>query len=122
MRLLAELLLSRLGFRSLAAHLEPSAATFGAGASAACVVDIGPDLTTVACVSAYCFFIIFDNELCCNVIHCIVAFSPQPSMLQQIVTTKQFLTICLRVGPHHQHMTSHSTHPLQPTLTNTHPH
>jgi hypothetical protein len=49
-RLLADLVLCRLGFRSLAAHLEPVAATFGAGASAACVVDVGPGGTSIACV------------------------------------------------------------------------
>ncbi|KAI8467173.1 MAG: hypothetical protein J3K34DRAFT_523922 [Monoraphidium minutum] len=49
-RLLADLLLSRLGFRALAAHLEPACAAFGAGASAACVVDVAPEGTTITCV------------------------------------------------------------------------
>ncbi|GBF89896.1 hypothetical protein Rsub_02600 [Raphidocelis subcapitata] len=49
-RLLADLLLCRFGFRSLTAHLEPVAATFGAGASAACVVDVGAEGASVVCV------------------------------------------------------------------------
>mgnify|MGYP001811100446 CR=1 FL=1 len=49
-RLLADLLLCRLSFRSLAAHLEPVCAAFGAGASAACVVDVAAGGTSLACV------------------------------------------------------------------------
>jgi hypothetical protein len=49
-RLLADLILTRLSFRSLAAHLEPVAAAFGAGASAACVVDVAPEGTEITCV------------------------------------------------------------------------
>ncbi|KFM64441.1 Actin-related protein 8, partial [Stegodyphus mimosarum] len=47
---LVNLLLTRLGFMSCFVHLESVCATFGAGVSYACVVDVGDQKTTVSCV------------------------------------------------------------------------
>uniref|UniRef100_A0A2L2YMX4 Actin-related protein 8 n=1 Tax=Parasteatoda tepidariorum TaxID=114398 RepID=A0A2L2YMX4_PARTP len=44
------LLLTRLGFMSCFVHLESVCATFGAGVSFACVVDVGDQKTAVSCV------------------------------------------------------------------------
>lgn len=49
-RLLADLLLGRLGFAALVVHLEPVAATFGNGTTSACVVSIGSSSSTVCCI------------------------------------------------------------------------
>ncbi|KAF8794669.1 Actin-related protein 8 like protein [Argiope bruennichi] len=47
---LVNLLLNRLGFMSCFVHLESVCATFGAGVSFACVVDVGDQKTAVSCV------------------------------------------------------------------------
>ncbi|KAG8177688.1 hypothetical protein JTE90_020252 [Oedothorax gibbosus] len=47
---LVNLLLDRLGFMSCFVHLESVCATFGAGVSSACVVDVGDQKATVSCV------------------------------------------------------------------------
>lgn len=49
-RLLADLLLGRLGFVALVVHLEPIAACFGNGTTSACVVNIGSSSCSVCCV------------------------------------------------------------------------
>lgn len=49
-RLLADLLLGRLGFATLVVHLEPIAACFGNGTTSACVVNIGSSSCSVCCV------------------------------------------------------------------------
>ncbi len=49
-RLLADVLLGNLGFASLVVHLEPVAATFGHGATTACIVNIRPESTSICCV------------------------------------------------------------------------
>ncbi|KAJ7091416.1 hypothetical protein B0H15DRAFT_836015 [Mycena belliarum] len=50
LREFANLLLVTLGFKQLCAQQESLAATYGAGLSSACVVDIGAVKTSVACV------------------------------------------------------------------------
>ncbi|GFR08202.1 actin-related protein 8 [Trichonephila clavata] len=47
---LVNLLLCRLGFMSCFVHLESVCATFGAGVSFACVVDVGDQKTAISCV------------------------------------------------------------------------
>lgn len=47
---MSDLLLRQLGFKQLAVMQESVCATFGAGVSSACVVDIGARTTKVACV------------------------------------------------------------------------
>ncbi|KAL0577906.1 phosphatidylinositol kinase-related protein kinase tor1, partial [Marasmius crinis-equi] len=47
---LAHLLLVSMGFKQLCAQQESLAATYGAGISSACVVDIGAKTTSIACV------------------------------------------------------------------------
>lgn len=49
-KLLANLLLERLGFGSAILHQESVCASFGSGVSSACVVDIGDQKTSVCCV------------------------------------------------------------------------
>jgi hypothetical protein len=49
-RLLADLLLDRLGFATLVVHLEPIAACFGNGTTSACVVNISSSSCSVCCV------------------------------------------------------------------------
>lgn len=50
LRAFACLLLSTMGFGQLSIQQESLGASFGAGLSAACVVDVGATATTVACV------------------------------------------------------------------------
>ncbi|KAI0064006.1 actin-like ATPase domain-containing protein [Artomyces pyxidatus] len=47
---MVQLLLMRMGFKQLCAQQESLAATYGAGISSACVVDIGATTTSIACV------------------------------------------------------------------------
>ncbi|KAG7094059.1 hypothetical protein E1B28_007678 [Marasmius oreades] len=47
---LVHLLLVSMGFKQLCAQQESLAATYGAGISSACVVDIGAKITSIACV------------------------------------------------------------------------
>lgn len=49
-REMANLLLNTMGFKQLCAQQESLGATFGAGISNACVVDIGATQTNIACV------------------------------------------------------------------------
>ena len=49
-RELVHLLLATMGFKQLCAQQESLAATYGAGMSNACVVDIGSKITTISCV------------------------------------------------------------------------
>ncbi|GIX71980.1 actin-related protein 8 [Caerostris extrusa] len=49
-REMVNLLLGRMGFMSCFVHLESVCATFGAGVSYACVVDVGDQKTTISCV------------------------------------------------------------------------
>lgn len=49
-RFLADVVLERLGFASLVVHLDSVAATFGNGATSACVVNMGSSNTSVVCV------------------------------------------------------------------------
>ncbi|KAJ2934792.1 hypothetical protein H1R20_g2274, partial [Candolleomyces eurysporus] len=49
-RELVQLLLVTMGFKQLCAQQESLAATYGAGMSNACVVDIGSKITTISCV------------------------------------------------------------------------
>ncbi|RXW22152.1 hypothetical protein EST38_g3702 [Candolleomyces aberdarensis] len=49
-RELVQLLLVTMGFKQLCAQQESLAATYGAGMSNACVVDIGTKITTISCV------------------------------------------------------------------------
>lgn len=50
MRLLADLLLRRLGFAALVVHLEPIAACFGNGTTSACIINVGSSCCSVCCV------------------------------------------------------------------------
>lgn len=50
MRLLADLLLGRLGFAALVVHLEPIAACFGNGTTSACIINVGSSSCSVCCV------------------------------------------------------------------------
>jgi actin-related protein 8 len=47
---MVNLLLVTMGFKQLCAQQESLAATYGAGISNACVVDIGAKVTSIACV------------------------------------------------------------------------
>ncbi|TFY71544.1 hypothetical protein EVG20_g1464 [Dentipellis fragilis] len=47
---MVQLLLMRMGFKQLCAQQEALAATYGAGISSACVVDMGATTTSIACV------------------------------------------------------------------------
>ncbi|KAA1469027.1 actin-like ATPase domain-containing protein [Dentipellis sp. KUC8613] len=47
---MVQLLLMRMGFKQLCAQQESLAATYGAGISSACVVDMGSTTTSIACV------------------------------------------------------------------------
>lgn len=49
-RFLADVLLERLGCASLVVHLDSVAATFGNGATSACVVQMDSSITNVVCV------------------------------------------------------------------------
>lgn len=49
-REMTNLLLNTMGFKQLCAQQESLGATFGAGISNACVVDIGATQTSIACV------------------------------------------------------------------------
>jgi hypothetical protein len=49
-RLLADVLLERLGFASLVVHLAPVAAALGNGSTSAVVVDMGSSGTSICCV------------------------------------------------------------------------
>eukprot|EP00878_Enallax_costatus_P009745 GHUV01010177.1.p1 GENE.GHUV01010177.1~~GHUV01010177.1.p1 ORF type:complete len:367 (+),score=112.45 GHUV01010177.1:729-1829(+) len=49
-RFLADVLLERLGFASMVVHLDSVAATFGNGATSACVVQMDSSITSVVCV------------------------------------------------------------------------
>lgn len=44
------MLLERLGFASLVVHLDSVAATFGNGATSACVVQMDSSMTSIVCV------------------------------------------------------------------------
>lgn len=50
LRAFSDLLLAKLGFRQLSLLQESLGASFGAGLSAACVVDLGATTTTIGCV------------------------------------------------------------------------
>lgn len=50
LRAFSNLLLAKMGFKQLSLQQETLGATFGAGLSAACVVDVGATRTSIACV------------------------------------------------------------------------
>lgn len=50
LRAFSNLLLAKMGFKQLSLQQETLGATFGAGLSAACVVDVGASRTSIACV------------------------------------------------------------------------
>ncbi|KAJ8079508.1 actin-like protein arp8 [Marasmius tenuissimus] len=62
---LVHLLLASMGFKQLCAQQESLAATYGAGISSACVVDIGAKTTTIACVDEG--LVISDTRMTLNI-------------------------------------------------------
>ncbi|KAF8745459.1 hypothetical protein AX14_008889 [Amanita brunnescens Koide BX004] len=63
-RELGNLLLMTMGFKQLCAQQESLAATYGAGISNACVVDMGAKVTSIACVDEG--MVIYDSRLTLN--------------------------------------------------------
>ncbi|KAF8637628.1 hypothetical protein AX17_002697 [Amanita inopinata Kibby_2008] len=64
-RELVNLLLVTMGFKQLCAQQESLAATYGAGISNACVVDIGAKITSIACVDEG--MVIPDSRIALNI-------------------------------------------------------
>ncbi|KIL69325.1 hypothetical protein M378DRAFT_69891 [Amanita muscaria Koide BX008] len=62
---LVNLLLTTMGFKQLCAQQESLAATYGAGISNACVVDLGAKVTSIACVDEG--MVISDSRLTLNI-------------------------------------------------------
>lgn len=61
---MVQLLLIRMGFRQLCVQQESLAATYGAGISSACVVDIGATTVSIACVDEG--MVIPETRICLN--------------------------------------------------------
>ncbi|CED84587.1 Actin-related protein [Phaffia rhodozyma] len=63
-REMSHLLLATMGFKQMCVQQESLGATFGAGISAACVVDIGATRTSIACVEDGA--VVNDSKMCLN--------------------------------------------------------